>query len=69
MADKHDVLRMRMQSEADRTSAALAEIARTLANYRSELTKNGFTRNEALQLVIEYQDSIFRYAKPRKDGD
>lgn len=42
----------------DQSTAALGEIAGVLASYHASLVAQGFTREEALKVVIAYQASF-----------
>lgn len=39
-------------------TTAMLELAVTMAGYFSQLMVQGFTRDEALQIVIAYQDAL-----------
>lgn len=42
----------------DQLMTSLRDTAEILAKYRDELLKQGFNRNEALVMVIEYQNVL-----------
>ncbi len=42
----------------DQAQAALRDMAKALAGYHQDLVANGFTRSEALALVVNYQQTM-----------
>lgn len=63
-----DMITLGMHAEADRTTAALADIARVLGGYRTALIESGFSDGDAMELVIQYQLWFFATAQRKKDG-
>lgn len=48
------------QQELDQAQAALRDMAKTLFDYFTRMVSQGFTRQEALQLTISWQQSLMR---------
>jgi len=49
---------MQLISELEQMSGPLHEVARVVATYHGDLVKNGMMREEALDLVRDYQDGL-----------
>lgn len=48
-----------MQHAFEQGSVSLTNLAKLLGDYFNQLIKEGFTRDEAMDLVLDYQSFIF----------
>lgn len=51
-------------AEMDRMMASIPDLARAVGVYHAELRAHGFTRTEALQIVLGWQAALFAMARP-----
>ncbi|MGE7828912.1 hypothetical protein [Paenibacillus sp. NPDC093718] len=54
----HERVEVMNTAQWDQLMTSLRDTAEIMAKYRDELLKQGFNRNEALVMVIEYQNVL-----------
>jgi hypothetical protein len=57
--ESREELLAKFRADADQAAAGVAEVAKIMRAYYTELCEEGFNESQALTLVVSYQSTLF----------